>query len=169
MCALSDYPSILIPHVLGLVPEFVLQTLEYVEDNRADRDVLDCLDQPEHELVLVKVWERAAIIRTIHICGATIAGEKRARLVVEGFVEVLCANGRVSMVEETGEARGILEDIVVSRGVKGRSNEYSNLNLDVVEVAPKLVQKDVDLARMVQRAIEKDKELRKEQERRRSH
>lgn len=79
------------------------------------------------------------------------------RNVLEEFVEILCVNKLVSFIEETGEARSVLAVVYGDEGVnpgrRGRGNEYSNLNLDSVEHAPKMVENDPGMAKLVERAM----------------
>lgn len=85
------------------------------------------------------------------------------RGVLEEFVEILCANELAVFIETSEEARSILAIVygheALNPGRRGLKNEYSNLNIDSVIVAPKLVENDPKLAKMVARALEVDKDL----------
>jgi hypothetical protein len=67
------------------------------------------------------------------------------RYIVEDFVHVLVNNGKIEFIEESENARQLLEELYRSRVLnpsrRGIRNEYSNLLLDDVERNPRIVSK----------------------------
>jgi len=67
------------------------------------------------------------------------------RNILEDFVEILVSNGKVELIDNSEDARQILDDLfgnVFNPGRRGRDNEYVNLSMDDIERSPKLYAND---------------------------